>query len=202
MPIDFYYFINSPPCRSVMLLAKAIGVHLNLKTVNPLKKDTQNPEFVKMNPQHVIPAVDDGGFILCESRPIMGYLVSKFAKNDSLYPKDPKKRGLVDQMLYFDIGTLYENMVKCYYPILFEPRALNEQDVQAVEKACDLLNTYLTDGEFVAGDTLTIADFAIHTTICVLLVVSSPLNVFIYSTCNNMVYLFIKFLLTKSLRAL
>ncbi|XP_076758401.1 glutathione S-transferase D5-like [Xylocopa sonorina] len=170
MPIDFYYFINSPPCRSVMLLAKAIGVHLNLKTINPLKKDTQNPEFVKMNPQHVIPTLDDGGFILCESRPIMGYLVGKYAKNDSLYPKDPKKRGLVDQMLYFDIGTLHENMAKCYVRLcLFEARALNEQDVQDVEKACDLLNTYLADREFVAGDNLTIADFAIHTTVCVLL---------------------------------
>lgn len=48
----------------------------------------------------------------------MGYLVSKYAKNDSLYPKDPKKRGLVDQMLYFDAGDLYENMLMCYVRIL------------------------------------------------------------------------------------
>lgn len=47
----------------------------------------------------------------------MGYLASKYAKNDSLYPKDPKKRGMVDQMLYFDVGSLHENMVKCYVRI-------------------------------------------------------------------------------------
>lgn len=52
------------------------------------------------------------------SRPIMGYLVSKYAKNDSLYPMDPKKRGLVDQMLYFDVGSLHENMMKCFVRIL------------------------------------------------------------------------------------
>ena len=55
------------------------------------------------------------------SRPIMGYLVSKYAKNDSLYPKDPKRRGIVDQMLYFDIGTLNENVVKCYVRIFSFP---------------------------------------------------------------------------------
>ncbi|XP_043601562.1 glutathione S-transferase D5-like isoform X1 [Bombus pyrosoma] len=124
----------------------------------------------KLNPQHVIPTMDDNGFVLCESRPIMGYLASKYAKNDSLYPKDPKKRGMVDQMLYFDVGSLHENMIKCYYPVaLHGAHSLNEEDVQAVEKSCELLNTYLENREFVAGDTLTIADFAIHTTICVLL---------------------------------
>ncbi|XP_060824541.1 glutathione S-transferase 1-1-like [Bombus pascuorum] len=170
MPIDLYSLAYSPPCRSVLLLAKAIGVHLNLKTVSPMDGEHMKPDFLKLNPQHVIPTMDDNGFVLCESRPIMGYLVSKYAKNDSLYPKDPKKRGMVDQMLYFDVGSLHENMIKCYYPVaLHGAHSLNEEDVQAVEKSCELLNTYLENSEFVAGDTLTIADFAIHTTICILL---------------------------------
>lgn len=44
----------------------------------------------------------------------MQYLVEKYAKDDSLYPKDPKKRGIVDQRLYFDIGTLYDNIGTCF----------------------------------------------------------------------------------------
>ncbi|CAK9808592.1 Glutathione S-transferase 1-1 [Anthophora quadrimaculata] len=169
MPIDFYYLGFSPPCRTVILLAKIIGVHLNLKTISPLKGEQLKPEFLKLNPQHVIPTIDDGGFILCESRPIMGYLVSKYAKNDALYPKDPKKRGLVDQMLYFDIGSLSENMIKCYYPVLFGKQPLNEADVQAVERSFEILNAFIDGREFVAGDALTIADIAISTTVTVLL---------------------------------
>lgn len=44
------------------------------------------------------------------SRPIMTYLVMKYAKNDALYPKDPEKRGLVESRLFFDLCTLYESI--------------------------------------------------------------------------------------------
>ena len=49
---------------------------------------------------------------------MMIYLVSKYAKNDVLYPKHPRKKGVVDQRLYFDIGTLYENVFKAYVSII------------------------------------------------------------------------------------
>lgn len=169
MPIDFYYLPPSPPCRSVLLLAKAIGVHLNLKTVNVLKGEHLKPEFLKINPQHIIPTLDDSGFVLCESRPIMGYLVNKYAKNDSLYPKDPKMKGKVDEILYFDIGRLYDSMIKCYFPVLFgSAKQVDEQRLQAMERSCELLNIFLEGKEFVAGDQLTIADFAVSTTISTL----------------------------------
>lgn len=44
----------------------------------------------------------------------MGYLVDKYAKNDSLYPKDPKQRGIVDERLYFDLTRLYYNIFNAY----------------------------------------------------------------------------------------
>lgn len=46
--IDFYYLPASAPCRAVMMLAKAIGVRLNLKIVDVLRAENMKPEYVKV----------------------------------------------------------------------------------------------------------------------------------------------------------
>jgi hypothetical protein len=48
------------------------------------------------------------------SRAILAYLANQYGKDDSLYPKDAKKRAIVDQLLYFDIGTLYQGFLNYY----------------------------------------------------------------------------------------
>jgi hypothetical protein len=48
------------------------------------------------------------------SRAIICYLVEQYAKDDSLYPKDPKKRSVVNHRLYFDSSTLYQRFLNYY----------------------------------------------------------------------------------------
>jgi len=59
MPIDLYYLLASPPCRSVMLVAKALKVELNLKVTELSKGENKTPEFLKVQYEilvlHVLP---------------------------------------------------------------------------------------------------------------------------------------------------
>lgn len=159
--MDFYYLPGSAPCRAVQMTAKAVGVELNLKLTNLMAGDHMKPEFLKINPQHTIPTIVDNGFVLWESRAIQAYLVEKYGKTDSLYPKDPKARAVVNQRLYFDMGTLYQRFGDYYYPQIFAKQPADAEKFKKMEEAMEFMNTFLGDSKYCAGDKLTIADLSL-----------------------------------------
>ncbi|KNC25052.1 hypothetical protein FF38_11870 [Lucilia cuprina] len=159
--MDFYYLPGSAPCRSVLMTAKALGIELNKKLLNLQAGEHLKPEFLKINPQHTIPTLVDGDFALWESRAIMVYLVEKYGKNDSLFPKCPKKRAVINQRLYFDMGTLYKSFADYYYPQIFAKAPADPELYKKMEAAFDFLNTFLEGHQYVAGDSLTVADLAL-----------------------------------------
>uniref|UniRef100_U5EU81 glutathione transferase n=1 Tax=Corethrella appendiculata TaxID=1370023 RepID=U5EU81_9DIPT len=163
--MDFYYVPGSAPCRAVQMTAKAVNVDLNLKLTNLQAGEHLKPEFVKLNPQHTVPTLVDGGFSLWESRAIQIYLVEKYGKNDSLYPQDPQKRAVVNQRLYFDMGTLYQRFADYWYPQIFAKAPANPDNLKKMEEGVEFLNTFLEGKSFVAGDNLTVADLSILATI-------------------------------------
>lgn len=61
-----YYMPPSPPCRSILLLAKMLNVNLELKVVNILQGDNLKSEFVDINPQHCIPTLAHGDLVIWE----------------------------------------------------------------------------------------------------------------------------------------
>jgi len=61
-----YYLPPSPPCRSILLLAKILELDFELKIVNILEGEQMKPDFIEMNPQHCVPTMNDQGLILWE----------------------------------------------------------------------------------------------------------------------------------------
>ncbi|XP_076650582.1 glutathione S-transferase 1-1-like isoform X2 [Halictus rubicundus] len=165
MTIDFYYMPTSSPCRAVTLTAASIGLQLNPKVVNLMAGEHMKPEYLKINPQHTIPTIDDNGLRLWESRAIMTYLVGQYGKDDSLYPKDPKKRAIVDQRLYFDACNLYKALAEYYYPMFFANKPKDQEKYEMIDKALTFLETFLENETYVAGKTMTVADLAILATV-------------------------------------
>lgn len=44
----------------------------------------------------------------------MAYLVDQYGEDDSLYPQNTEARALVNQRLYFDLGTLNASIISYY----------------------------------------------------------------------------------------
>ncbi|XP_049773489.1 glutathione S-transferase D5-like [Schistocerca cancellata] len=158
-PLILYNHPLSPPCRVVRVIAGIIGVDLKIEDVKDVYKDLKTPEMLKKNPQHTVPILEDNGLYISESRAIAMYLVSKYAKDDSLYPKDINKRVLVDQRLFFD-QDLYHRMVNVFMPI-FQGKQAEPSNIEKANDSLETLNRMLDGKQWLAGDKATIADYAV-----------------------------------------
>uniref|UniRef100_A0A1I8N3Q0 Glutathione S-transferase n=1 Tax=Musca domestica TaxID=7370 RepID=A0A1I8N3Q0_MUSDO len=175
--MDFYYLPLSAPCRSVIMTAKALGIELNKKLLNLFEGEHMKPEFLKINPQHTIPTLVDNGFAMWESRAIMVYLVEKYGKqNDPLYPSCPKKRALINQRLYFDMGTLWKSYADYTYPQFRENKPADPELFKKFESALEFLNIFLSQSKYAAGETMTLADLAILASVSTFDVVQMDLS--------------------------
>ncbi|XP_075166896.1 glutathione S-transferase 1-like [Haematobia irritans] len=158
----------SPPVRACLLTLKALKLPFEYKIVNILENENYKEEYLKKNPQHTVPTLEDDGHIIWDSHAIMAYLVSKYGNDDdSLYPKDLIKRSVVDQRLHFETGVMFQNGLRnITFPLLFKNQChIPKEKIDNIVEIYEFLETFLKDGIFMAGDHLTIADFSIISTI-------------------------------------
>uniref|UniRef100_A0AAG5CP48 glutathione transferase n=1 Tax=Anopheles atroparvus TaxID=41427 RepID=A0AAG5CP48_ANOAO len=164
--MELYSDIISPPCQNVLLVAKKLGVTLNIK-----KTDVEDPADVaaltKINPQHTIPTFVEDGHVIWESYAIAIYLVEKYDKDGTLYPKDAKVRSVVNQRLFFDIGTLYKAVLASIEAMLAGQQPSDDLK-EKLKKALDLAEKFVTERPYAAADHLTIADIFMLTSVTAL----------------------------------
>ena len=145
---------------------------------------TTSPEFVAKYPAHLTPMIEEQGLprsYLGESCAIMAYLCNKHGL-DRFYPTDPGKRAMVDNAMFYLIGTLYPLVTRATYPVLGFPQypgevATSEADDEMKAKAqsdaeaalaepLDVYRAFFLDGKaFIGGDTPSIADFRLAATL-------------------------------------
>lgn len=163
MSIVLYQLNASPPCRAVRIVARLVGIVLELKDVNVLAKEQMEDSFLKLNPMHTIPTLQDDSFVLWESRAIMRYLVDMYAPDHSLYPKDVRKRALIDQFLDYDLGTFYRTIADYFYSYLLKGEPKCEKKEEAFRNSLRSMEQLLRDKprRFLTGPQMTLADVAL-----------------------------------------
>lgn len=162
MVVKFYMDNNSAPCRAVRMTVEAIDAPVEIVIIDLAKGEQLQDWFLKINPRHCVPTLDDDGFIMCESRSILKYLVSKYGKDDALYPTDFKKRCSIDMALDCDLGFLYKAISAYYLPKIYQGKAPDEAQIKGVHDVITHINdVMLADSKFVAGDSFSIADISV-----------------------------------------
>jgi len=119
------------------------------------------PEYRKMNPNGLVPTIDDEGFVLWESHAIVRYLSAKHAAG-SLWPTDLRVRADADR--WMDWAVTFAAALRPVFWNLIRT-APDKRDLSAVEegtqKAGELagyVEARLADRPYVAGAALTMGD--------------------------------------------
>lgn len=104
--------------------------------------------------------------MIADSHAICAYLSEVFGETDRLYPKDLRKRALVDSRLHFDSGHVFCRMRFLYEPILYmKSKEMPEDRIKYIQMVYPILESFLENSPYMCGDEITIADFCLVATV-------------------------------------
>ncbi|XP_075539439.1 glutathione S-transferase 1-like [Dermacentor variabilis] len=165
MPVTLYNMPASPPCGFVRCIAKHIGVQLNVIDLDFTNNEHLGEDYLKVNPFHKVPAIDDEGFVVYESSAIAYYLLRKYAPKSELYPNEIKARTRIDQALAALSGTVHA--VHPLAAVFFRPGFFLKKTPTAAEVSTyeeNILNGIqhlVGDSMYAVGDNVTLADLTV-----------------------------------------
>jgi len=166
--MKLYVNSMSPNVRRVRLTAVVLGLRLDEKNVDLAKSEQKEPEFLALNPNGAVPTLVDGDFVLSESRAIMQYLASTKPES-GLLPRDEQARADVTRWQFWDSSHFSPQLGTLAFQRVVKPRmGIGEPDASKVEEALTnfrrfaaVLNKRLDGREYVVGDSLTLADLTL-----------------------------------------
>lgn len=118
-----------------------------------------------LNPNGLVPTLEEDGFVLWESNAILRYLAHAHGGPLAL-PEAPRARALIDQWLDWQATAFTPAMRDAFLQLVRvapekrEPRVVEASRANS-ERCAALLDRHLADTPFVAGETFSIADIAV-----------------------------------------
>jgi len=156
--LKLYVHLGSQPARAVAIFCRANNIEAQEIKVDLLGHEHRKSEFKKTNPMALVPCINDDGFQLYER-----------------YPKDAKKRALVDAALDWHHSNLRKYSVQLlsnrtfaklpefagYFPVVdYDTMAADAE--KSLPRVFDELEFMLQDGKYLQNaDELSIADLSL-----------------------------------------
>ena len=174
---------------TVRIFVRAAG--LDFEEVDVWGKTT-SPEYLAKYPAHLTPMLEEEGLprgYLGESCAIMAYLCNKHGL-DQFYPTDPGRRAMVDNAMFYLIGTFYPLVARATYPTLQFPqypgevatsaaddamKAKAQQDAEAaLAEPLEAFRFFMGNQRFIGGSHPSIADIRLAATLEFLRAIDYP----------------------------
>jgi glutathione S-transferase len=128
----------------------------------------RDPEYLKLNPNGLVPTVIDGDLVMWESNTICRYLCNTHPNGDSLYPSDFAARTHVERWMDWQLsvigapmGALLQGLIRST-PETRDPGAIETARRRAIA-AWEIVDDGLADQPYLGGQSLSLAEIVMGT---------------------------------------
>ena len=164
-----YYHPASTTSRPIMLFAAEQGADIDFRIVDLFTGEHLKDDYSAINPNRLVPVLEDGDFRLTESSAILKYLADK--TKSPAYPTGLQARARVNERMDWINTQLSRDLAYgLVYPQIFPMHKRSSDEAQAATLAwgkerargwLDVLDRHLLgpQNRYLCGDELTIADY-------------------------------------------
>ena len=165
----FYMETLNP--QKACAVAKYLNSPVEFIRVDLTKGDQKKPAFLAINPNGKVPALEDGATRLWEADAIMCHLARKAGSD--LWPSDTESQIEVVRWLSWSANHFTRHTGALYFEHIIKPMfGLGAPDAKAIDEAVPfikrfgaVLNDHLRGRDYLVGDKLSVADFAVGITL-------------------------------------
>jgi glutathione S-transferase len=157
--------VNSVNVKKALWAADELGLKYQRVDAGMQFGVTKTPEYLNMNPNSLVPTIEDQGFVLWESHTIVRYLAAKHGAG-TLWPTDLQKRADAERWMDWAF-TFQAAMRNVFWGLIRTPpekrdaKAIEEARVKSNQLAADVLERSLAGKAYVAGKAFTMGDIPI-----------------------------------------
>jgi glutathione S-transferase len=128
----------------------------------------RDPEYLKLNPNGLVPTVIDGDLVMWESNTVCRYLCNTRPSGESLYPHDPVARTHVERWMDWQLsvigapmGALLQGLIRST-PETRDPPAIEAARRRAIT-AWEIVDDALASQPYLGGQSLSLAEIVMGT---------------------------------------
>ena len=148
--------------KKVVWTAQELGLEFQRTEAGGLHGVVKTPAYMQLNPNSLVPVIEDDGYVLWESNVVVRYLCAKHSLGN-LYPTDLRDRFDAERWMDWQQTTLNPASRPGFWQLVRTPpdqrnAAVITESNAAVESLMATLDAHLAQRSFMVGERFSMAD--------------------------------------------
>ncbi|CAI9775434.1 unnamed protein product [Fraxinus pennsylvanica] len=143
-------------------------IEFEVVDIDLFKGENKSPDYLKLQPFGLLPAIQDGDYTLYESRAIIRYYVEKYkSQGTELFGKTMEEKGKVEQWLEVEAHNFHPPLYTLVLHTVFSSKLGITPDQKVIQeneaklgKVLDIYEERLSTSKYLAGDFFSLADLS------------------------------------------